>query len=98
MPLYPTVLMMRLAGAFDRASDPAETSFKRLALAVAKYWTTKRAIAVVAEALECHGGNGYVRDYPVERYMRDVKVAQIFEGTNQIQRIVIARSLLGNLR
>jgi alkylation response protein AidB-like acyl-CoA dehydrogenase len=44
------------------------------------------------------GGAGYVRDYPVERYMRDVKVAQIFEGTNQIQRVVIARALLGNIR
>jgi len=43
------------------------------------------------------GGAGYVRDWPVERYMRDVKVSQIFEGTNQIQRLVIARALLGEV-
>jgi alkylation response protein AidB-like acyl-CoA dehydrogenase len=40
------------------------------------------------------GGNGYTRDYPVERLFRDAKVTQIFEGTNQVQRIVIARDLL----
>ncbi len=43
------------------------------------------------------GGAGYVRDWPVERAMRDVKAAQIFEGTNQIQRLVIARALLGDV-
>jgi len=52
---------------------------------------------VTTNAVQMLGGAGYVRDYPVERYMRDVKVAQIFEGTNQIQRVVIARALLGNL-
>src|SRR5207248_4893109 len=53
---------------------------------------------VTTNAVQVLGGVGYVQDYPVERYMRDVKAAQIFEGTNQIQRIVIARALLGNLR
>src|SRR5205823_6517501 len=52
-----TTLMMRLAGAFD---DERQQAFRRLALAVAKFWCCKRAIAVVSEALECHGGNGYV--------------------------------------
>src|SRR4029077_2855900 len=55
-----TILMMRLAGAFDRTSDPAEGHFRRVALAIAKYWVCKRAVAVAAEALECHGGNVYV--------------------------------------
>ena len=65
---------------------------------MAKCFATDMAMEVTTNAVQVLGGAGYVRDYPVERYMRDVKVAQIFEGTNQIQRIVIARALLGNLR
>src|SRR5438477_8829636 len=57
-----TILMMRLAGAFDRASDPAESHFRRIAVAIGQVWTCKRAIAVVAEALDCHGRNGYVEE------------------------------------
>jgi alkylation response protein AidB-like acyl-CoA dehydrogenase len=63
--------------------------------AMAKCFATDAAMAVTTDAVQVLGGAGYVRDWPVERYMRDVKVAQIFEGTNQIQRVVIARSLLG---
>lgn len=66
--------------------------------AMAKCFATDTAMEVTTNAVQILGGAGYVRDYPAERYMRDVKVAQIFEGTNQIQRIVIARSLLGNLK
>ena len=65
---------------------------------MAKCFATDMAMEVTTNAVQILGGAGYVRDYPVERYMRDVKVAQIFEGTNQIQRIVIARALLGDLR
>jgi alkylation response protein AidB-like acyl-CoA dehydrogenase len=65
---------------------------------MAKCFATDMAMEVTTNAVQVLGGAGYVRDYPVERYMRDVKVAQIFEGTNQIQRVVIARSLLGDLR
>ena len=65
---------------------------------MAKCFATDTAMEVTTNAVQILGGAGYVRDYPAERYMRDIKVAQIFEGTNQIQRIVIARSLLGNLR
>ena len=65
---------------------------------MAKCFATDTAMEVTTNAVQVLGGAGYVRDYPVERYIRDVKVSQIFEGTNQIQRIVIARSLLGNLR
>jgi alkylation response protein AidB-like acyl-CoA dehydrogenase len=63
--------------------------------AMAKCFATDAAMAVTTDAVQVLGGAGYVRDWPVERYMRDVKVAQIFEGTNQIQRVVIARALLG---
>lgn len=62
--------------------------------AMAKLFATDMAMRVTTDAVQVLGGAGYVRDFPVERYMRDVKVTQIFEGTNQIQRIVIARSLL----
>jgi alkylation response protein AidB-like acyl-CoA dehydrogenase len=65
---------------------------------MAKCFATDMAMEVTTNAVQVLGGAGYVRDYPVERYMRDVKVSQIFEGTNQIQRVVIARSLLANLR
>jgi hypothetical protein len=49
---------------------------------------------VVNEALQLHGGYGYLRDYPIERYFRDVRVHQILEGTNEIMRLIIARQLL----
>ena len=65
---------------------------------MAKCFATDMAMEVTTNAVQVLGGAGYVRDYPVERYMRDIKVSQIFEGTNQIQRVVIARSLLANLR
>lgn len=65
--------------------------------AMAKCFATDTAMQVTTDAVQVLGGAGYVRDWPVERYMRDVKVAQIFEGTNQIQRLVIARSLLGEI-
>jgi len=65
---------------------------------MAKCFATDTAMEVTTNAVQVLGGAGYVRDYPVERYMRDIKVSQIFEGTNQIQRVVIARALLANLR
>jgi alkylation response protein AidB-like acyl-CoA dehydrogenase len=49
---------------------------------------------VTTDAVQLLGGYGYVKDYPVERMMRDAKITQIYEGTNQVQRIVIARQLL----
>ncbi len=61
---------------------------------IAKVTATDAAMRVATDAVQVFGGNGYTRDYPVERYFRDAKVTQIFEGTNQIQRMVIGRSLL----
>ncbi len=55
------------------------------------------AMAVTTDAVQILGGYGYVKDYPVERFMRDAKITQIYEGTQQIQRVVIARQLLGRL-
>ena len=51
---------------------------------------------LVIEALQLFGGYGYLKDYPIERYLRDVRVHQILEGTNEIMRVIIARRLLGS--
>ena len=61
--------------------------------AVAKLTATDAAMRVTTDAVQVLGGYGYTRDYPAERYMREAKVLQIFEGTNQIQRLVVSRSL-----
>jgi len=61
--------------------------------AMAKLFCTDMAMRVTTDAVQVLGGYGYVRDYPVERYMREAKVLQIVEGTNQIQRVVVARHL-----
>ena len=61
--------------------------------AMAKLFASDTAMAVAVEAVQVLGGYGYVTEYPVERYMRDAKITQIYEGTNEIQRLVIARSL-----
>ena len=54
--------------------------------------------AVADDCLQLHGGYGYMKDYPVEKYMRDAKITQIYEGTNQVQRIVVARNLIKESR
>jgi len=62
---------------------------------MAKYFGSDVAMKVTTDAVQILGGYGYCREYPVERMMRDAKCFQIFEGTNQIQRVVVARCLLG---
>src|SRR5262245_39959230 len=61
--------------------------------AMAKLFASDTAMAVTTDAVQVLGGYGYVNEYPVERYMRDAKITQIYEGTNEIQRLVIARTL-----
>jgi alkylation response protein AidB-like acyl-CoA dehydrogenase len=63
--------------------------------AMAKCWAADAAMKVATDAVQIFGGYGYTREFPVERFMRDAKIMQIYEGTNQIQRMVIARELLG---
>lgn len=65
-----------------------------LSSAMAKLYASQTAVDVTSEAVQIHGGNGYVKDYHVERLMRDAKITQIYEGTSEIQKIVISRSLL----
>jgi putative acyl-CoA dehydrogenase len=88
-----TILMMRLAGALDRSADTAESHFRRLALAVSKYWTCKRAIGVVAEALECHGGNGYVEESILPRLYREAPLNSIWEGSGNVNALDVLRAM-----
>ena len=62
--------------------------------AMAKLFASKIAVKAALEAIQIHGGYGYIREYNVERYLRDAKITEIYEGTSEIQRIVIARDLL----
>jgi alkylation response protein AidB-like acyl-CoA dehydrogenase len=89
------LLVYEAAYKLDQAQYVQNVTQLAMYASMAKCFASDMAMEVTTNALQVLGGAGYVRDYPVERYMRDVKVAQIFEGTNQIQRIVIARALLG---
>ncbi len=64
--------------------------------AMAKLYASQVAMDTTVEAVQIHGGNGYVKDYHVERLMRDAKITQIYEGTSEIQKIVISRSILND--
>ena len=86
-----TMLMMRLARAFD--GDGQEAPFRRIATAVAKYWCCKRAIAVVAEALECHGGNGYVEESILPRLYREAPLNSIWEGSGNVNALDVLRAI-----
>ena len=72
----------------DKAPDAAS------AAAMAKRFATDTGFDVVNNALQLHGGYGYLQDYPIERILRDLRVHQILEGTNEIMRVVISRALL----
>ena len=63
------------------------------AAAMAKLFASETAMRVATDAIQVHGGYGYTKDYPVERFFRDAKITQIYEGTSQIQRLVVARAL-----
>jgi len=66
-----------------------------LEASMAKCFAADTAMRVATDAVQIFGGVGYTREFPVERFMRDAKIMQIYEGTNQIQRLVVARELLG---
>jgi alkylation response protein AidB-like acyl-CoA dehydrogenase len=61
---------------------------------MAKLYASRTAMHVASEAIQVHGGNGYVKEYHVERHLRDAKITEIYEGTSEVQRIVISRALL----
>lgn len=62
---------------------------------MAKLFAGDMAMKVTTDAVQLFGGYGYMREYPVERHMRDAKITQIYEGTQQVQRLVVARQVIG---
>jgi putative acyl-CoA dehydrogenase len=89
-----TTLAIRLAHAFDRSkNDAREQKFARIATAIAKFWITKRTPAVVAEALECLGGNGYVEESSLPRLYRDAPLNSLWEGAGNLQCLDVLRAL-----
>ncbi|QBI54688.1 isovaleryl-CoA dehydrogenase [Streptomonospora litoralis] len=90
-----TVLAMRLAGAADRAirGDATEAAFRRIAVAVGKFWVTKRLPAHAAEALECLGGNGYVEESGMPRLFRESPLNSIWEGSGNVAALDVLRAL-----
>jgi alkylation response protein AidB-like acyl-CoA dehydrogenase len=85
-------LMVRAAAAAVSKREPGAT---RLA-AMAKRFATDAGFEIVNGCLQLHGGYGYLRDHPIERVMRDLRVHQILEGTNEIMRVIVSRDLLDN--
>ncbi|GAA1387473.1 acyl-CoA dehydrogenase family protein [Catellatospora chokoriensis] len=90
-----TTLVMRVAGAVDRAArgDRGEREFARLGTALAKYWVCKRQPAMVAEALECLGGNGYTEDSGMPRLYREAPLNGIWEGSGNVNALDVLRAL-----
>jgi putative acyl-CoA dehydrogenase len=96
-----TALAMRLARAYDEAHEDADASendtdaqlFKRLATAVGKFWSCKRAPNHAFEALECHGGAGYVEESGMPRLYREAPLASIWEGSGNVMSLDVLRAL-----
>jgi alkylation response protein AidB-like acyl-CoA dehydrogenase len=88
-------LLYRFGQMVDTGAPEAELT---KASAMAKLFCSDTAMAVTTEAVQILGGYGYIKEYPVERMMRDAKITQIYEGTNEIQRLVIAREMLKEAR
>ena len=63
--------------------------------ATAKLFASEAAMKITTKAVQVHGGYGYTKDYPVERMMRDAKITEIYDGTSEIQRVVISGNILG---
>jgi alkylation response protein AidB-like acyl-CoA dehydrogenase len=82
------MLVMKAASEKDEGKDISQSG------AMAKLFASQTAMDTTIEAVQIHGGNGYVTEYHVERMMRDAKITQIYEGTSEIQRIVISRTLV----
>ncbi|MBT2466956.1 acyl-CoA dehydrogenase family protein [Streptomyces sp. ISL-66] len=87
-----TTLTLRLAAAYDADTDQ-ERAFLRIAVPVAKYWVTKRCTPMVAEALECLGGNGYVEESGLPRLLRESPLNSIWEGSGNVQALDVLRAL-----
>ena len=89
-----TALAFRLAGSFDAPDDPLEAAWRRVMTPVTKYWVCKMAPAVVNEALECLGGNGYVEELPLARMYREAPLNAIWEGSGNVMALDLMRVLM----
>ena len=83
-------LMVRHGANLIMAGDPNYTMY----CAMAKKFATDKCFDIVNDCLQMHGGYGYLQDYPIERFLRDLRVHQILEGTNEIMMHIIQRTLL----
>ena len=88
-----TALAVRLAAAVDDASDPHEAALRRIALPLAKFWVCKRTPMMVAEALECLGGNGYVEESTMPLLFRESPLNSIWEGSGNVNALDVLRAL-----
>ena len=88
-----TALAMRLAAAVDRVDDPHEAALRRIALPLAKFWVCKRTPAMVAEALECLGGNGYVEESGMPLLFRESPLNSVWEGSGNVNALDVLRAL-----
>lgn len=88
-----TALALRIAQSFDKKDDPREAAFTRLATPIAKYWVCKRQPGVVYEALECHGGAGFVEEGVMPRLFRQSPLNAIWEGSGNVIALDILRAL-----
>lgn len=88
-----TALALRLAAAVDRSGDPHEAALRRIALPLAKFWVCKRTPAMVAEALECLGGNGYVEESGMPLLFRESPLNSVWEGSGNVNALDVLRAL-----
>ncbi|MEM7076256.1 MAG: acyl-CoA dehydrogenase family protein, partial [Pseudomonadota bacterium] len=86
-------LGLRIAQAMDHMDDPAQAALARIGTAVAKYWNTKRCPGLVVEALECHGGPGYVEDSIMPRLYREAPLNSIWEGSGNVMGLDVLRAM-----
>ena len=84
-------LVYRACATIDTGDPDYELSYLG---AAAKSFASDTAMSVTTDAVQLLGGYGYTKDFPVERFMRDAKITQIYEGTNQVQRVVVSKHLL----
>ena len=82
------LLTLRAAALKDRSASYSKEA------SMAKLYASETAMRVATKAIQVHGGYGYLKDFPVERFFRDAKITEIYEGTSEAQRMVIARALL----
>jgi len=86
-------LGLRIARAMDRTNNPEEAALARIGTAVAKYWNTKRCPSLVVEALECHGGPGYIEESIMPRLYREAPLNSIWEGSGNVMGLDVLRAM-----